>query len=358
MKFLIDKEKYIDSGLITEREHPTEPYVIYNYTPECQFSKAWDSVTVMCRGLIVHKETRDVIARPFPKFFNYEEFIATDSELPPDEPLVYDKRDGSLGILYFGVTGTPYIATRGSFVSEQAIWATEWFKRHCGFIESLRKLAVTRTFLFEIIYPENRIVINYGDYRGLDALMVINNETGRDCGDIIMINTPSKLGMPVLPIQKYKVSHWRDLKDLNTENKEGFVLYYPSTGLRLKIKFENYIALHKIMTGLSVIGIWEMLRDGKDILQIIGEIPDEMHEWVKGVVFELTEKFVAIENVGTMFEMEAKNLETRKEQAEVIFKSKYPSVSFAMLDGKNYQKIIWQMLRPRGSTVFRKDIDA
>ena len=30
--------KYIEEGLITEKEHPTEPYVIYNYTPVCQFS--------------------------------------------------------------------------------------------------------------------------------------------------------------------------------------------------------------------------------------------------------------------------------------------------------------------------------
>lgn len=54
MKFIIDKEKYIDTKLVDEKEHPFLPLLIYNYTPECQFSKSWDEVTMMCRGLIVH----------------------------------------------------------------------------------------------------------------------------------------------------------------------------------------------------------------------------------------------------------------------------------------------------------------
>ena len=92
MKFHIDKEKYIDSGLVSEKEHPTFPLLIYNYTPVCQFSKAWDEVTKMCRGLIVHKETREIIARPFPKFFNYEEHIQNGDTLPDETPNVARKR--------------------------------------------------------------------------------------------------------------------------------------------------------------------------------------------------------------------------------------------------------------------------
>lgn len=63
MKFIIDHKKYIDSGLLAEKEHPTLPLLIYNYTQDCQFSRAWDEVTLMCRGLIVNKDTREIVMR-------------------------------------------------------------------------------------------------------------------------------------------------------------------------------------------------------------------------------------------------------------------------------------------------------
>lgn len=75
MQFFIDKEKYLDTGLVDEKTHPTARLLLYNYTPVCQFSRAWDAVTKMCRGLIVHADTREIVARPFGKFFNYEEHV-------------------------------------------------------------------------------------------------------------------------------------------------------------------------------------------------------------------------------------------------------------------------------------------
>lgn len=347
MKFEIPR-RYIDEGLVTEREHPNEPYLIYNYTPLCQFSRAWDDITTQCRGLIVHKETREIIARPFPKFFNYEEHIEKGLALPDEKPVVYDKRDGSLGILYFGVSGCMYIATRGSFVSEQALWACDWLNKNLSDLAFDPRF----TYLFEIIYPENRIVVDYGNYRGLDLLAVIETETGRDV-PIIPVVTP--LGTPVQPIQ---FTSYHDLKSLNVKNKEGFTLFYPQANLRLKIKFEDYVRLHKVMTGLSEIGVWEMLRDGKSIEEIIGETPDEMHDWLNEVVSTLMEKHNEIEAEGLCTYMSVRGIEGRKEQAAIITKSKYPSIAFAMLDGKPHKQIIWKMIRPHGSSTFRKDIDA
>lgn len=349
MKFTID-QKYIDEGLVTERAHNTEPYLIYNYTPTCQFSKAWDDVAMMCRGLIVHKDTREIIARPFPKFFNYAEHIEKGLPIPNENPEVTDKRDGSLGILYWGVDGTPYIATRGSFHSEQAEWATEWFRvsGHGDFINWDK----TATHLFEIIYPENRIVVDYGGYRGLDLLAVIDTETGKDL-PVLRMNIP--LGMPVQPIP---FTSFEELKAREVPNHEGFTLFFPKAGLRLKIKFDEYVRLHRIITGLSELGIWEMLRDGKTKLEIIADIPDEMFEWAEGVIDNLIDKYKFRENSGIMILAKVRGMQSRKDQAEVIKNSPFPSIAFAMLDEKDYSQIIWKMIRPHGSYTFRKDIDA
>ena len=127
--------------------------------------------------------------------------------------------------------------------------------------------------------------------------------------------------------------------------------------MRLKIKFEDYVRLHKIVTGLSKIGLWEMLAAGKDLRAIIVDIPDEMHEWVKQVVGELISAFNNIERIAIKTRAEVRGLATRKEQAEVVKRSPYPGVVFSMLDDKDYKSIIWKMLRPHGANTFRKDID-
>lgn len=347
MKFIIDKEKYIDSGLINEQSHPTLPLLIYNYSQQCQFSKAWDDVTKMCRGLIVHKDTREIVARPFPKFFNYEEHILTQ-KIPDEKPYVLEKMDGSLGILYW-YEGQPYIATRGSFASDQAVWATQWLRENVP----LGDFDMDKTYLFEIIYPQNRIVVNY-DFSGLVLLDIIDTETGKR-------TYPSIVYPQVQKIQVYEFSSYEVLKALNTPNSEGFVLVYPETELRLKIKFADYVRLHKIMTGLSEIGIWEMLRDGKN--PITPEIPDEMFNWINGIVNTLGKRFEEIRFEVNDFAskvvapMGLKGA-SRREIAEEIKKAKYPGLQFSDLDGKDFTPAIWKMIRPRGSVTFKNDIDA
>jgi len=346
MKFSIDRAKYIDTGLVSEKEHPHAPYLIYNYTPACQFTRSWDDVTKMCRGLIVHKETGEILARPFTKFFNYEEHVEKGDKLPDEEPVVYKKMDGSLGILYW-INDRPFIATRGSFVSDQAKWASAYILMNEIDLSHLNR---DYTYLFEIIYPENRIVVSYGDREALVFLAAIETETGKtvemqDC-------SPFK-SAGCVPFIDYET-----LKSLNTPNEEGFILHYPKADMRVKIKFEDYVKLHKVMTGLSQIGIWEMLRDGKSIMEVIKDIPDEMHTWVQSVVTGLMDKYLSIERIASQAELGARRLSTRKEQAEVVKECPYPGVAFAMLDGKDYKQNIWRMIRPKGSVTFRVDIDS
>lgn len=144
---------HIESGLVSEQSHPENPDIrIFNYTQKCQFSKEWNDVTRACRGLILNVKTGEIVANPFPKFFNYGE---VDVKIPAEKPIVIEKMDGSLGILYW-LHGDPYIATRGSFVSEQALWATKWFRENCD----PDKFNQDYTFLFEIIYPANRSAIS------------------------------------------------------------------------------------------------------------------------------------------------------------------------------------------------------
>lgn len=230
-------KEYIEKGLITEQRHPEDENIaVFNYSQKTQFERAWDQVTMNCRGLIVNIATGEIIARPFPKFFNYGEHIEKNMPIPNEEPYVYDKMDGSLGILY-KLNGKVWIATRGSFTSEQAVWATEWWRQKMMMVPT-----EGFTHLFEIVYPENRIVVNY-DFSGLVHLATIENSTGR--------TIPHVWPEPVRELREYPFTTFEALAMHDKPNREGFVLYFPASDVRMKIKFPEYVRLHKLITGVS-----------------------------------------------------------------------------------------------------------
>lgn len=339
---------YIEKGLVSMQAHPEDANVcIFNYTQECQFSKAWDEVTKQCRGLILNISTGEILARPFPKFFNYQEHLANSWPVPDSTPVVYEKLDGSLGILY-SLGGKPWIATRGSFTSEQAVWATNWWRKNMAEATVLPG----NTDLFEIIAPWNRIVVNY-DYEGLVHLATINNATGK--------NMDFSWTPPVRTVKTIPVTSLDELVKLDEANSEGFVIHYPEHDLRMKIKFPEYVRLHKVVTGLSEIGIWEILSTTGDIKPLIEKVPDEFFKWVSKVSTELLDSFDKISDEAEKIFEEVRALPTRKEQALAIQKhpSKYSGIVFALLDGRGKQAAdtVWKMIRPRGKSVFKVDLD-
>ena len=94
-EFLYKLEQYSRTGHLFKQTHRTLPLSIWNYSPEVQYNQLWDDITLQCRGLVTDNEG-NVVARPFKKFFNLEEGKHTSTS----EFDVYDKMDGSLGILF------------------------------------------------------------------------------------------------------------------------------------------------------------------------------------------------------------------------------------------------------------------
>lgn len=333
-------QEMIREGYIQVQKHPEQDLFIYNYTSKAQYDRVWNEITLVCRGLILDAE-RNVVARPFRKFFNLGEH---ENQILPDEPFeVYEKMDGSLGVLYWA-NGEPFMATRGSFASDQAVKANAMLRTQ--YASALANLSADKTYLFEIIYPENRIVVNYGDVEQLVLLAIIDNATGVDL-------PLEDLGFPVVKMYD-GIKDLQTLKTLEENNREGFVVKYKS-GLRYKVKFEEYLRIHRIVTQISSIDIWEYLRAGMPFDEILDRVPDEFYQWVKAIKEELENKYRAIEIEA---QAEFKVLENRKETALYFLTCKYPSVLFQMLDGKRYADAIWKQLRPAFSKPFSNDTES
>ena len=277
MKIIIPQH-LIDDGYISVNKHPELDLFIYNYTPKTQFDKKWTKYTLMCRGLILDGEG-NIVARPFKKFFNIEE--VSKSSIPKKSSFeVTMKMDGSLGILYWS-NGLPYISTRGSFISDQSKKATEiLYSKYSHLFNTLNKNV---TYLFEILYKENRIVVDYGNLEDLILIATIDNKTGKDLSIIDTGFTPVK--------RYYDINDLTILKSMENDTDEGFVVKFKN-GFRIKVKFDEYKRLHRILTNVSTRNIWEYLKEGKGLNEIIDRVPDEFYEWVKGVEEGLTNALI------------------------------------------------------------------
>ena len=329
----------IKVGYVTERYHPEFPELaILNYTDKCQFDRNWNDVTMLTRGLIYNRDSGEILARPFPKFFNYGDPNAGQLDL--DMPILsaHDKLDGSLGIAYVRPDGKVAIATRGSFVSEQAIHATERLTRYdAEDIAEFANLGLTQ--LFEIVYPDNRIVLDYGDRDELVYLGRVDDSTGRfypvcTSGEDIFGGT------------------LRDVLEREPrKNAEGFVVWLNRT-TAIKIKQADYIALHRIVSNLSVKEVWRQLRDGT-FDEFVVALPDEFYDWANKASDELLAQHDGImaTAVHAKHDLLAQNLATRKEQALWI-QANVPAdlrgLVFGLLDGKEITPAIWRMIEPKG----------
>ncbi len=346
----IDLEKIdqlIEEGYITKRPHSSNELFIYNYTAKAQYDRLWTPETMQCRGLILDSDGA-IASRPLPKFFNLQEH----KESLPAEPFnVYEKLDGSLGILYW-YKDQPYIASRGSFNSDQAIKANQIL--NALYSEAIPSLDKSLTYLFEIIYPSNRIVVDYGAYEALVLLAVIETESGIEHP----IESFTHLGFPLAK----KFDGLKDLEaiaNLNGQNQEGFVIRFES-GLRLKFKFAEYVKLHRVLTQVTSKVIWEMLRDKTPFEDILERVPDEFYNWVKETKAGLIAQYQQIEDTAKAnFEriVAVVDRSDRKEMAKHILTCQNHTILFSLLDGKDYSDYIWRTIKPAHEKPFMDNDD-
>lgn len=317
------------AGYVRKQTHPTLPYAVLNYTEKAAYEGVWNNVTLRCRGLIYNHDTLEVLARPFRKFFNYGQAGAPELDLDR-HVVVSDKADGSLGILYPTPDGWA-VATRGSFTSEQAVHATAILRdRYRDFTPP-----AGHTVLVEIVYPENRIVL---DYDGLDDLILLGAveiSTG--------LSVPPDWGFMNWPGPSTEVFDYATLADaLAAEprsNAEGLVVHFLKSDERLKIKQADYVALHKIVTGLNARTVWRHIVAGGSLDELIAPLPDEFHDWVKTTAEEI------LANVDRQFAAAHASFNaavaalpegwTRKDFALSIADHPLRWALFALADGKN-----------------------
>lgn len=341
----------MNEGFVRRQIHPDHELAILNYTDKAVVNHVWNDVTRQCRGLIYNTYTQEVVARPFPKFFNYgEKESKTYGE--NERVVVTDKVDGSLGILYSTPDGQWAIATRGSFTSEQALHATEVLREK--YSDAL--FSTSETWLFEIVYPENRIVVDYG---GMDDLVLIGAVRIEE-GWIYPAKYFDELDWPGPMTEVFEFESLSEALEARPRpGREGLVVHFLKSDTMVKLKQEDYLRLHKIVTGLNMHVVWEHLKNGGDPRTLAEQVPDEFHSFIYDTSNRLINDYYDLyqEVEGRFYELKERGLvEGPRKDFALAVKDLRPFVKSAMflwLDDKPIYELIWKSLEPKKDTGVR-----
>jgi RNA ligase len=354
---LQELNKLHDDGLLIKQVHPSKDLTIWNYSKKTTYERSWDVSPwlIKCRGLVTNSEGK-IVARCIPKFFNWEEL--TPEMIPNEEYDVTEKMDGNyLSTFYYDNEWV--IASRGSFISEQAIKGKEFFDQ----LRNKDMLFSTCTYIWELIYKEGRIVVNYGDFEGIIMIGCFDNETGIE----LDIQIPFYMNNFNV-VKKYSFKNFVTIKSRIPDDAEGFVLRFKS-GFRMKIKGTEYVRLHSIVTNVSSRVIWEHLKDDLPLDDIIERVPDEFYNWVKNEIstfqrdyriIEYLNKEKVRELIREKYKEDLNFIETRKNVAEIFLSVKdsgkiKKSILFMIYEKKNYTNLIWDELYPEYRSPFRNN---
>ncbi|WP_327726377.1 T4 RnlA family RNA ligase [Streptomyces sp. NBC_00487] len=379
----------LEAGHVTRKPHPELPLSIYTYTRTCQYERVWNRVTTRCRGLVADDGTGEIVALPLPKFFNVGEHEAGQPYAPslPDEPFeVYDKVDGSLAVV-FHYAGRWRVASKGSFVSVQATWAQRLLdgKDTSGLVPGV-------TYLAEILYPENRIVVDYGDRRDIVLLAAFAQDgtevalseaaTGwRGIGSVVTVWPAVPLGELLAMTDANRLPGGTAATGTDAE---GFVLRFAS-GVRAKAKFAEYVRLHKVLTGVTERDIWRghgiqrfaglpakqvaqalncsaediVATGGRPLDALLEQVPDEFDAWVRGVVAGIEKQVEDRERaIDEAFRSVAHLAGDRGAFARAVRELPDAAVRPAMflrLDGRPTELVTYRSTRPEASDPFKND---
>lgn len=346
-------EKYLEeerNGFINIKVHPEdENILILNYTDATTYARHWTHETMTSRGLIldvsdaIEQDKIYILASPFEKFFNLGENPEYEEGMEEWEiESVMEKMDGSLGISYF-FNDEIRFATRGSFTSEQAIKATQIWKDKYQTYHSMKiDLGVPITYLVEIIYPENRIVVNYGQEEELVMIGVryIGNNALNFNSDGIKeaIDIESKsLHMRRAKFYEHTFEEMLAMKEVISAQTEGWVIKF-TNGKRVKIKGREYLDVHRIMHGLSIKAKYKAWSEDR-LTDYIMKLPEEYREELETFQEYIEVNKEAMMMLYQMYYLNAvKNSENDKEFAQ------YVSMNF----DKKIQKFIFRAKTNQG----------
>lgn len=241
---------------IKVKEYPSGLFV-FNY---CQIeSPKTNDIVMECRGLIL-RDNFEIVCRPFDRFFNLGEALNITENFNVSSSIVYEKLGGSLCKVYHN--GDRWqVATRGTAYAESENYTGEIFEVMmlrafgCKTPEEFSKILDYHsipqnwTLVFEYTSPNNRVVTPYSEDK-MYLLGIRENNTGRDLFDTVeLVYRTIKDHLNIALPRTFEFSSPEDMREfVNSLDglQEGVVAYDLENNLRVKVKADQYVAVHRL----------------------------------------------------------------------------------------------------------------
>jgi hypothetical protein len=229
--------------------HPDLPLVGVKYNQID--SPKTDPVVRSCRGTVLEKDTWNVVAKPFQRFYNAGEVLDEYKQFDWSNFTCTEKVDGSLMIVYH-YAGEWHVNTSGSFgLGECGFSGMNWrelFWKTSGIDENSPKLIPGLTYIFELCTVFNKVVRSYPEPT-VFLLSIFSTETLEEMpeGDVDISSKVLKVPRP----ERYQFSAEQEIRNFLLTKEEydktfEGVIIRDVNNLRFKIKTETYVALHHL----------------------------------------------------------------------------------------------------------------
>ena len=231
---------------IAIKESP-DRLAIFNYGTDCDFS---DPVVQESRGIIINLNALDVVCWPFRKFGNYSEEYADNIDWPTAR--VQEKVDGSIVKLWYNHEKKRWQWSTNSVIDAEEASVMDSSVSFMSLIsraENYKKIPFcslnkNNTYIFELVAPEQKIVILY-PYPLLYHIGTRSNVTGEEYNEDIGIKKPLEYSLRSLN-ECVAAANKLNNGDQNIK-KEGFVVVDGNWN-RIKVKSPEYVYAHRVAT--------------------------------------------------------------------------------------------------------------
>lgn len=232
-------------------------YLLLKYRPEVTFYDLWNEFYMETRGIVIDIQDMKLVSCPYRKFFNLNEKPLTNLQAIQElikkaySVTIKNKEDGSM-ISCSKYKDQLVVATPGSLNSDQAKWAKSFIQEHYPTLKE--SLPDHLTFIFEAIYPDNRIVVDYGKTENLILTNIRNKETGRLLEEneveyyasLFHLPTPQKETKGLLEL--IETAKDRELYPANEKEGWVFVIRTKDEERLFKLKCDDYCEVHRIIS--------------------------------------------------------------------------------------------------------------
>jgi len=345
-------------------------YIMFKYNQLCSDFSIPE--VKEARGIIFRESDWKCVCHAFDKFMNAEEPNSDLNKIDWNTASVQQKVDGSIMKVWYDNGWN--ISTNGVIDAFKAPLECEDKNLDSYgklFIECLHKMGIDEhdffeslcslgTYIFEMVSPYNRVVIDYNEFK-LYLLGIRDNETNQEFF-VDRINMHGVDGVleklwEMIPIpQRYSLSSYNDVvkaaealnADENNITDEGFVVC-DGNFTRVKIKSFTYVKAHRLGNG-------GVVSDKKLIDLILQNETDEFLVYVPTCIERINKlktnmKLFKLRMEMLIHELQPETFNTRKEYAEKVktypqryqqFLFRYDTLedTFARLTPSKWQRIL------------------